>query len=74
MARAWSRSYTTVADIYPAVPIIRNTPYFPLFRALKVRQDLYHQQSFYVVVGETMGSRWIGHLDGCSHATLESIY
>ena len=31
-------------DINPALPIIRYIPEFPLFRVLKVMQDLYHQQ------------------------------
>ena len=35
---------TTVDDIKPALPIIRNVPYFPLSRVLKVMQDLYNQQ------------------------------
>ena len=33
-----------VDDINPALPIIRNMPQLPLFRVLKVMQDLYHQQ------------------------------
>ena len=32
-----------VDDIHPAVPTIRNIPYFPEFRVLEVMQDFYHQ-------------------------------
>ena len=34
---------TEVDDIDPALPIIRNIPYFPSFREGKLMQDLYHQ-------------------------------
>ena len=37
---------TTVDDLNPAEPIVRNIPYFPESRALKVMQDLYHQQYY----------------------------
>ena len=33
----------TVDDINPALPMIRNIPYFPDCWVLKVMQDLYHQ-------------------------------
>ena len=36
--------FTTVDDINPALPMIRNIPEFPLFGVLKVMQGLYHQQ------------------------------
>ena len=29
--------------VNPALPIIRNIPYLPWFRVLKVKQDLYYQ-------------------------------
>ena len=34
----------TVDDINPALPTIRNIPYFPYFWVLTVMQDFFHQQ------------------------------
>ena len=47
MLRVLGLEIKTRADdiiINPALPIIRNVPYFPKFKALKAMQDFDHQQ------------------------------
>ena len=48
----------TVDDASPALPIISNIPYFPLFRVLRVMQDVYHQQyvaEYWATTNPTLG-------------------